>query len=84
MPDGSSAMEATQHIKDAVNSTRRMPVLHELGWLAGSPLVRVADRVFGEHADIGLALAIAVALPFLRGLLDHFVFKVIDICNIAY
>ena len=71
-------MEATQHIKDAINSTRRLPVLHELGWLAGSPLVRLADRVFGEHADIGLALAIAVTLPFLRGLLDQFVFKVLE------
>ncbi len=76
-------MEAAQHIKEAVNSTRRMPVLHELGWLAGSPLVRLADRIFGEHADIGLALAIAVTLPFLRGLLDHVVFKVLDVCNMA-
>lgn len=67
----------TQTISKAVNATRPAPVLHELGWLAGTPLVRLADRVFGEHADIGLALAIAFTLPFLRGALDHVVFKVL-------
>lgn len=66
----------TQTITKAVIPTRPLPVLHELGWLQGTPLVRLADRYFGEHADIGLALAIAVALPLLRSLLDHVVFKV--------
>lgn len=68
-------MDAQQTLK-AFNSSRPAPVLHELGWFADTPLVRAADRIFGEHADIGLALAIAVALPFLRGALDHFLFKV--------
>ncbi len=35
-----------------------------------------AEEVWGAHADIGLALALAVALPLLRALLDWLVFKV--------
>lgn len=57
-------------------AARPAPLLKELGFLADTPLVRFADRVFGEYADYGLALAIALTLPFLRGALDQFLFKV--------
>lgn len=57
-------------------AARPTPLIKELGFLADSPLVHYADRIFGDYADYGLALAIAVTLPFLRGALDQFVFKV--------
>lgn len=48
----------------------------QIPWLASNPAVKRAEEVWGAHADIGLALALAVALPLLRALLDWLVFKV--------
>ncbi len=60
----------------AAGAASPTPLLKELGFLADTPLVHFADRFFGEYADYGLALAIAIVLPFMRGALDQFIFKV--------
>ena len=62
-----------------MKAARPASLLRELGFLADSPLVHYADMYFGQYADYGLAVAIAVALPFLRGALDQFLFKVCGI-----
>lgn len=53
----------------------RGPRLSQIGWLADNTVVQQLEALLGPRADLGVVLAVMLALPILRGLLDVMLFK---------
>lgn len=51
------------------------PRLSQVSWLANNWIIQRLEASLGTHVDLGVVLAVALALPILRGFLDLFLFK---------